>query len=392
MMKSPSHIVLCTDSADDLRDAQHQLQAAGYSVAVQHLNGDSLNSMGQASLIVLDGCRSVGPALQMCQRLRSQMADRFVPVLYLTADASPQARLASLQHGADNYILRPFEMGELLAQVETFLHIKDRHDHLVEKSAEVNRVNKRLQTAYHQIDQELELAGRIQESFLPHSLPELPGLRFSVHYRPCGRVGGDFYDVFRLDEKHVGFYVADAMGHGVPASLLTIFVKKGVRTKEISGQTYRLVPPGDVLKHLNNDLIEQALSDNPFITMAYMLFNFAEGKLQFARAGHPFPLYMPRNGKPCLWEIEGSLLGVFDTTYPVRTQQLHPGDKLLLYTDGVDAARFEHAPVGVGSLLAAAERKRDLPIQDLVDWLSRELFDENRKDDLTLFGLEMAEC
>src|SRR4029077_1602432 len=169
-----------------------------------------------------------------------------------------------------------------LAQVQAFLRLKDRHDHLTETTAEVHRINKRLQAAYHQIDQELELARRIQESFLPQTLPQLPQVRFAVHYQPCGKVGGDFYDVFRLDEHHLGFYVADAMGHGVPASLLTIFVKKGVRAKEISGKDYRLVPPDEVLQRLNRDLIEQGLSDNPFVTMVYALFNYRDGTLRFA--------------------------------------------------------------------------------------------------------------
>src|SRR5207247_649251 len=173
--------------------------------------------------------------------------------LYLTGDLAPRARLASLESGADAYILRPFEPAELLAQVQALLRIKERHDHLTEKTAEVHRINKRLQATYQQIDQELELARRIQESFLPQTLPELPEVRFAVHYKPCGKVGGDFYDIFRLDEQHLGFYVADAMGHGVPASLLTIFVKKGVRTKEISGRDYRLVPPAEVLQRLNRD-------------------------------------------------------------------------------------------------------------------------------------------
>src|SRR5438445_131724 len=131
--------------------------------------------------------------------------------------------------------------------------------------SEVNRINKRLQQAYQQIDQELELAQRIQASFLPQTLPQVPHVRFAVHYLLCGRVGGDFYDVFRLDERHVGFYVADAMGHGVPASLLTIFVKKGVKTKEVFGRQYRLVPPGEVLQRLNKDMIDQQLSESPFI-------------------------------------------------------------------------------------------------------------------------------
>src|SRR5260370_14110370 len=99
------------------------------------------------------------------------------------------------------------------------------HDDLAEKTAEINRLNKRLQQAYQQIDQELNLARRIQLSFLPQSLPEVPRTRFAVHYALCGQVGGDFYDAFRLAENHVGFYVADAMRHGLPPSLLTISVK-----------------------------------------------------------------------------------------------------------------------------------------------------------------------
>src|SRR5262249_61341083 len=152
---------------------------------------------------------------------------------------------------------------------------------------------------------------RSQRPPSPKALAASPQARFAAPSRPCGRAGGDFYDVFRLDESHLGFSVADAMGHGVPASLLTIFVKKGVRAKEIFGQQYRLVPPGEVLQRLNRDMIDQALSDNPFITMVYALLNFEEGTLRFARSGHPYPLYIPPEVPPRLWQGEGLLLGVF---------------------------------------------------------------------------------
>src|SRR5205085_6862400 len=231
---------------------------------------------------ILDGSAQAAQALQLCRRLRGRSGDAFLPVLFVTADHAPATRLASLECGADTYLLRPFASAELLAQVNALLRIKEGHDRLTEKTAEVHRINKRLQQAYQQIDQELELARRIQHSFLPQTLPELPQVRFAVHYQPCGRVGGDFYDIFRLDERHLGFYVADAMGHGVPASLLTIFVKKGVRAKEIFGQQYRLVPPSEVLQRLNRDLIEQQLSENPFITMVYVLLDARDGTFRFA--------------------------------------------------------------------------------------------------------------
>jgi serine phosphatase RsbU (regulator of sigma subunit) len=272
------------------------------------------------------------------------------------------------------------------------LRIKETHDRLTDKTAEVNRINKRLQQAYQQLDQELELAQRIQASFLPQSLPQVSHVRFAVHYVLCGRVGGDFYDVFRLDEKHVGFYVADAMGHGVPASLLTIFVKKGVKPKDVFGDRYRLVPPDEVLCRLNRDLIEQQLSEHPFITMVYGLFNHQDGTLTFARAGHPYPLYVPRQGEPEFWKVEGLLLGVVDAQFPGREQRLEPGDKLLFYSDGVDTAAFEGCAEGTESLLACARRHRELPAAEFVARLARDLFGAaSQPDDLTLLALERCE-
>src|SRR5207248_1791010 len=152
-----------------------------------------------------------------------------------------------------------------------------------------------LQQASQKLDQDLDLCRRIQQSLLPRTLPDMLPARFAVHYQPCGRVGGDFYDVFRLDEDHVGFYVADVVGHGVPASLLTIFLKKAIRPKEIFGKEYRLVPPDEVLRHLNREMIDQALAENPFITIAYGLYDRRDSSLTFARAGHPYPLYLDRD-------------------------------------------------------------------------------------------------
>jgi sigma-B regulation protein RsbU (phosphoserine phosphatase) len=370
-------------------DIGADLRAAGYDVAVRALH-DSPVAM-PAQLLIVDGARQTDHALKACQRLRVFQAEHFAPILFLGADGA-DGRLSGLQSGADTFLPRPFGPAELLAQVQALIRIKDRHDQLALRAAEASRVSQRLQKANQQMDQELELARRLQESFLPQTLPQLPRVRFAVKYKPCAQVGGDFYDVFRLDEHHVGFYVADAMGHGVPASLLTIFVKKGVRAKEINGQNYRLVPPPEVLGRLNKDLIEQHIPELPFITMAYMLLNCSTGAIEFSRAGHPHPIHVPRDGKPALWQLEGSLLGVFDTRFRVQPQELNPGDKLLLYTDGMDAASFEQHPVGLASLLAAIERFRALPIGELVERLSSDLFTQTKQsDDLTVFGAEMLE-
>jgi phosphoserine phosphatase RsbU/P len=355
---------------------------------VAHPLGDE--PLPVADLILLDGTRG-SEARRLCRRLRQRLGDDFVPILFVSDDPTPAARVASFEAGADAYLLRPFAPGELLAQSRAFLRVRELHKRLTERTADLNRINRRLQQAHEQMNVELELARRIQMSFLPQSLPEVPGARFAVHYALRGPVGGDCYDVFRLDENHVGLYVADAVGHGVPAALLTIFIKKGVWTKEVVGNDYRLIPPGEVLTRLNRDFVGHALPDHPFLTMVYVLFDHNAGTLSFARAGHPHPLHVPREGEPHFWQEEGSLLGVFDTTFPTQHQRVQAGDKVLLYSDGIDGGTFEgHAP-GAESLLACAKKHRDLPIDEFVKALARDLYGEGSKpDDLTLLGIEVV--
>jgi serine phosphatase RsbU (regulator of sigma subunit) len=264
------------------------------------------------------------------------------------------------------------------------------YDRLLEKSAEVQRINERLRLAYQEHEQELDLARHVQQSFLPRSLPELPGVRFAVEYRPSGRVGGDFYDVFRLDEHHVGFYVADAMGHGVPAALLTMYLKGGVRGKEVMDRDYRLVPPDEVLGQLNRGLIAQGLAESRFITMVYGLLDTRSSTLDLARAGHPQPLYLPADGEPRLLEQRGSLLGVFDTEFPAQRHVLRPGDKVLFYTDGLDANSLAEHSAGAAGVRAAAARHRALPVRACLDEMARELQPREDTDDWTLLGLEVG--
>jgi len=386
----PSVILLSGQDPAALEQVRRILEGDGHQVRFRQPADPDPDDVSSYHLFVVEASGCHCESLAWCRRLRAGAAENYLPVLFVTPDHTPEARLASFEAGADTYLLRPFAPEELLAQAGALLRIREMHDKLSEKSAEVQRVNRRLQQAYQQIDQEMEIARRLQVSFLPQKMPEISHAQFAVHYLLCGQVGGDFYDVFRLDEHHVGFYVADAMGHGVPASLLTIFIKKGVKAKEVFGSQYRLVPPGEVLQKLNKDLIDQALSETPFITMVYVLFNHRDGTLRFSRAGHPYPLHIPHRGELELWRNEGLLLGVFDAQFSDRTQKLVVGDKVLLYSDGVDNARFEDHQPGTDSLLACAVRHRQLPIQEFVQHLARDLFGAGPPpDDLTLLGLEM---
>jgi sigma-B regulation protein RsbU (phosphoserine phosphatase) len=181
------------------------------------------------------------------------------------------------------------------------------------------------------------------------------------------------------------------MGHGVLAGLLTSFLKHGLRTKAIEGSHYRIVPPDLALQRLNREMLDQALTEDLFISLVYLLLDCRDGTVRFARAGQPHPLYLPSEGDPRLWQAPGSLLGIFETHFPTQTYQLHPRDKVLLYSDGLGAPRTLEVESGEGqALLASASRHRALPIDALIDQLYRELCPPAGEDDFTLLGLEMC--
>src|SRR5262249_1037592 len=147
----------CSDSHSE-NELRGVLVQAGYAVAANGQPAAAPEELARFNLIVVDGSGHNQAALRDCQSYRFTLGEHFVPILFVCDDYSPTMRLASLQHGADTYLLRPFDPFELLAQVQALVRIKDRHDRLSEKTDEVHRINKRLQQAYQQIDQELELA------------------------------------------------------------------------------------------------------------------------------------------------------------------------------------------------------------------------------------------
>ena len=193
------------------------------------------------------------------------------------------------------------------------------------------------------IDEEMRLASRLQRDFLPRKLPEVGPVRFAAMYRPAGWVSGDIYDVVRLDETHVGFYVADVVGHGMPAALLTMFIKRALPTKRIEGNSYQIVPPEEALAALNVDICEQGLSSCQFCTAAYCIVDTADRTATYARAGHPEPVVLRADGAVEVANTHGCLLGIFpEEEFHSTRLKLSPGDRVLVYSDGAEYGLFGH--------------------------------------------------
>jgi len=246
----------------------------------------------------------------------------------------------------------------------------------------------------HRLDEELRLAARLQQDFLPHVLPQLGPIHFHTLFRPAGYVSGDLYDIMRLDERRIGFYIADAVGHGMPAALLTMFIKHALITKEIKGNDYRLLAPSETLARLNTALIEQNLSQAAFATALYGIVDVDTLQVTIARAGHPNPLLLKDDGFIEPLHCDGPLLGIFpDEPFQDATTTLSPGDRLVLYTDGIEVAFCNDHSLDTQQWREELRKRSALPtdrlLREFADRIDSESGSLEPKDDLTMIVMEV---
>lgn len=219
---------------------------------------------------------------------------------------------------------------------------------LVERQATVDALKSELRTTrrfqgglrgqMEKIHEELELAACVQREFLPKALPSVGGIDFQVLFRPAGYVSGDIYDIQRLDEEHVGFFLADAVGHGVPAALMTMVLTRSLTTRVLEGSSYRILEPRDVLERLNREMVERHDESPRFATAVYGVVNTRTRHVRIAGAGHPPPLVIEGDSVERI-ETQGGLLGVFaEDTYDQSEITLTPEQSLVIYSDGFETA------------------------------------------------------
>jgi sigma-B regulation protein RsbU (phosphoserine phosphatase) len=244
------------------------------------------------------------------------------------------------------------------------------------------------------LDEELRLAAKLQQDFLPKTLPQVGPVRFHTLFRPAGYVSGDLYDVVRLDESHLGFYMADAVGHGMPAALLTMFIKNGLTTKEITKEGYRLLGPGEALEKLNRAMIDQNLSGATFATAFYGTIDSQTLMCKYSRAGHPLPTLLHRDGTAVSLESDGGLLGIFpDETYAEGQVLLHSGDRLFICSDGIEVCFVDEKSIDNHEWRRQLQARRHLPTEQIVIEISEALDKDTGslqpKDDVSMIVVEI---
>lgn len=271
-------------------------------------------------LILLDIVMPGLDGYEICRRLRAAEATRELPIMFLSSleDVTDKAR--GFEAGGNDYLTKPFEILEVKARVRSLLKAKSYTD-AVRAAAE----------------RDLRIAREIQTGLLPANISaatEGTGLDVYALLEPAQQVGGDLYEVLRLDAGRVLVAVGDVSGKGIPAALFMAVTRTILHSMARLGH-----PPETILRQLNDELLEQ----NPrgmFVTLQVLVFDWAQRRVTCASAGHHGAVLMSPGQPPRLvFTSSGRVLGLLPgEDVSCETLELSPGETFVLFTDGVSEA------------------------------------------------------
>ena len=394
-------ILIAEDERVSRRLLESRLKKWGYEVTAAE-DGEEAWELFQKesfSMVISDWMMPKMDGLELLRRIRSSERPGYVYTILLTARTEKEDLLAGMDSGADDFIAKPFDKDELLARLKVGLRITNLEHDLALRNQELEKINDRMR-------RDLEAAAKIQHSLLPTQLPECEKVNFAWKYVPCDELAGDTLNLFHLDEDHVGLYLLDVSGHGVPAALLSVNLSRilnpnpeqsDLLKEQIPGTPgYHLVAPEEVADRLNQRFPLDSTTEQYF-TIQYGQLNIKSGSLTFISAGHPPMIHLKADGSSQAIQIRsmpiGFMVGV-GKVYKEQKLELNAGDRLYFYSDGIiEAMNPKKEQFGVERLLESFNNSRTSSLNNSLDQITEELdqWTEGKGcgDDVSLLALEI---
>jgi sigma-B regulation protein RsbU (phosphoserine phosphatase) len=353
-------LLLVDDNPTNLQVLYQTLETTGCKLLVAK-NGETALAIAQKAcpdLILLDIMMPGIDGFEVCRRLKDNPDTANIPVIFLSALTETKDKVQGLQLGAVDYVSKPFQPDEVIARVNTHLTI--------------HRLKREVEQKKDDLEDELKAASDVQRRLLPKKLPEISGLKLAVHYETSLYAGGDYYDIAKIADNQWGFLVADAEGHSAPAAVMMAMTCALFRS-------YPEPPaePGQLIYFLNQHLCKVA--DPSFVTALYVVYDAGNRSLKISRAGHPPPMiYRAAEKKAIEFKCGGVFpLGIDPYEHvPVADAELQPGDRILMYTDGItERFSIDGETYGEERLLRQLEGGEDLQPEELLAAIMKDVDD-----------------
>jgi len=407
-------LLLLTPNPDQLASLITVIGEAGYGVTrveTVELAHKSLDA-GQIDCVILDGRNLDENEQQRFGDFVRQTASETLPLIVLADSGEMEQAAYFIDCGAADFMQAPFDKNQVRLRISSNMErcnlITDQEEHL--QNAELLK-----------IEQDIQIARRIQAGFLPQTLPQPDGWEIAARFKPAREVAGDFYDAFSLSQKRrIGFVIADVVDKGVPAALFMALVRSLTRafaqqhyalswTDALEGsapprrqkgkkRTRRLPSTGTLALHnavllTNNYILDNHLDLNMFATLFFGMFDPRNGDLSYINAGHNPPFIVSQDGEiKAKLTSTGPAVGMFPgVDFQIEYGKIEPGDTLFAYTDGVTEARAPNGDFLTEKRLVellSVPTNSALEVVDRIDNILKDFIAEAEPfDDITMIAI-----
>lgn len=334
--------------------------------------------------------------IEFCRALRQSNPDRYIYFILLTSKTDKAAVAEGLEVGADDFLPKPVDTGELRARIKAGERVLAMERDLRANNQVLSDTLVRLQQLYDSLDRDLIEARALQQSLLRERELHFDVGQVSMLLRPSGHIGGDMVGCFEINERLLGLYSFDVSGHGVASALMTarlagllsgasgehnIAIRAGADGPE--GRD-----PADVALAMNRLLMSEIQTER-YVTLGYAEIDRESGRVRMVQAGHPHPVVQHADGTVSFLGDGGLPIGLIeDAGFEGFEMQLDPGDRLLLLSDGViecaNAAEEQLGNEGLERVLSELAELRGMALLEALMWeLSRWAGSEDFADDVS---------
>jgi sigma-B regulation protein RsbU (phosphoserine phosphatase) len=387
--------ILIADDQQDILDALRLLlKGHGYTTQGVTSPSDLLEALAnhEFDLLLMDlnyarDTTSGQEGLDLLALL--QKNENLPPVVVMTGWATVGLAVEAMQRGVADFVEKPWTNTRLLEILQKQIALGRERRESRRRAGQESQARQEMILQLQLQKQEIADARAIQQGLLPKEIPQLPGYEIASAWQSALTVGGDYFDVLPFGEETVGLCIADVAGKGLPAALLMSNLQAAVR-----GLASPSLPPEGLCSRLNALLCRNMTSDR-FITLFYAQLDGPTRLFRYASAGHNPPFLLHRDGTHQRLREGGGVLGVFpDQKFDLGSAQLAPGDRVILFTDGVtEANNPEGEEFGEERLLGLLEQNRASSAGELQKRIlnaAAAFSDGHWHDDVTLLVLAVS--
>ena len=379
--------ILVVDDEPDLETLilqrmRRSIRSGQYEFVFAHNGVEALDILGEddtIDMVLSDINMPKMDGLTLLEQMPS--VDPNLRAVIISAYGDMKNIRTAMNRGAFDFITKPLDFDDLRVTIDRTLR------HLAEWRDAVSARDKLVA-----IQNELDVANKMQQSILPTDFPTNRHLGTYGNMEPARNVGGDFFDIIRLEDGRIGLAIADVSDKGVPAALFMM----SCRTL-LKGAAIGTSDPGEALG-IVNDLLQERNEAGMFVTLFYGVYDPSSGTLTYANGGHDSPLVVSADGSSILIPSTGGIaLGVVPgLEYEQTSVTLAPNETLILYTDGVtEAMNIDGEQFGMGRLTGIFKdgppMNSEEVAQAVLDAVREFAGDASQSDDITCLVLHRNE-